>query len=294
MHYTHEGLTLWYGTEDAPAPEGVVESADNLKVVAGVSPANPSNTVKLLYRVNNKCINAPVHATESPKTKLGTGKQYFEASFPELFPPGSKVDYSVIFGCSGRRVPNPASGTGLDRQFVVRSATLPTPKPYPESHPNLARGRLPFRIEFLSRFTIHLGGVPPEIIGETPEGIKVNWYISSGEFSGPKLNGKIRPVGGDWMTIRRDGIGLMDVRATLKTTDGALIYISYLGYFDLGEDGYEKFLKKKWPPTPPTRTTPRLSTDHHKYLWVNRLQCFGIGQVIMKEPIYEYDLYGLF
>ena len=292
MHHNHEGLTLWYGTDDAHAPEGVVDLDQKLYVVAGVSPANPSNTVTLHYRIDNGFER--LARAELCETEYANGRQYFKAFFrEEHLSPGSKVDYTVIFQSGGRQVPNPSEGTDFHRHFFVQKASRPQ-KAEPASHRNLSEGRLPFRIEYLSHLTIHLGEGPPEIIGETPEGIKVNWYISSGEVSGPKLNGKIRAVGGDWMTIRPDGIGVMDVRATIETTDGALIYISYLGYFELGEEGYQNFLQKKWPPTPPTRTTPRMSTAHPKYLWVNRLQCFGIGRVIMKIPKYEYDLYGLF
>lgn len=291
MRYNHEGLTLWYGTEDTPAPEGVVESGENLSVIAGVSPDNPSNTVSVLYRVEGG-FERTVRATLL-RNENGAGRQYFRAAFPRL-PPGSKVEYTVIGENSGRRVPNPCAVLGLNRQFEVPRADTPTSERNEASQQNLSDSRLPFSLEYLSHFTIHLGGSPPEIIGETPEGIKVNWYISSGEFIGPKLNGKINHEGGDWMTIRQDGVGIMDVRATLETSDGALIFIHYPGYFELGEKGYENFLKNKWPPTPPTRTTPWMITAHPKYLWVNRLQCIGIGRVVMKEPIYEYDLYGLF
>lgn len=291
MRYTHEGLTLWYGTEDTPAPEGIVDPADNLSVIAGVSPANPSNTVSLRYRVG-KGIEHTVRATLL-ENERNDGKQYFKAVFPTL-PPGSKVAYTFLCQNSGRQVPDPCAGIDLNHQFEVPPSRKVNSGPDEASQPNLSEGRLPFSVEYLSHFTIYLGGAPPEIIGETPDGIKVNWYISSGEFVGPKLSGKISHEGGDWMTIRKDGVGIMDVRATLETVDGALIFIHYPGYFELGENGYENFKKKKWPPTPPTRTTPRLITAHPKYLWVNRLQCIGIGRVIMKEPIYEYDLYGLF
>lgn len=291
MRYTHEGLTLWYGTEDTPAPEGIVDLTDNLSVMAGVSPANPSNTVSMLYRVNEG-IEHTIRATLL-RNEFSAGKQYFKAAFPML-PRNSKVEYTIKCESSGRQVPDPCTGTCLKHQFETPSTIAPGSEPDKASQLDMPEGSLPFNLEYLSHFTIYLGGSPPEIIGETPDGIKVNWYISSGEFSGPKLNGKIRHEGGDWMTIRRDGVGIMDVRATLETNDGALIFIHYQGYFELGENGYENFLKNKWPSTPPTRTTPWMSTAHPKYLWVNRLQCIGIGRVIMKEPIYEYDLYGLF
>jgi Protein of unknown function (DUF3237) len=79
----------------------------------------------------------------------------------------------------------------------------------------------------------------PEVIGPLPEGIRINIYVAGGEISGPKLSGKRRPVGADWLTIRRDGIGVLDVRATMETTEDALIYLSYFGSVDLGETGYE-------------------------------------------------------
>ena len=291
MRYNHEGLTLWYGTEDTPAPEGVVESGDNLSVIAAVSPVNPSNIVSLLYRVEGgfeRTVRASLLRNEH-----WAGRQYFRASFPRL-PPGSKVEYSVIGENSGRRVPSLCAMAGPNRQFEIPRTDAPTSERNETSHPNLSEGRLPFRLEYFCHFTVRLGESPPEIIGETPEGIKVNWYISGGEFAGPMLTGKIRDEGGDWMTIRRDGIGIIGVRATLETHDGALISVDYSGVFELGENGYENFLKKKWPPTPPTRTCPRLLTSHPKYLWVNRLQCIGIGRVIMSEFLAEYDMYGLF
>ena len=34
-------------------------------------------------------------------------------------------------------------------------------------------------------------------------------------------------------------MGLLNVRATIETNDGALIYVSYHGLTDLGEDAYD-------------------------------------------------------
>jgi len=48
---------------------------------------------------------------------------------------------------------------------------------------------------------------PPEIIGPTPEGLRLNVYISGGEVTGPRLQGKVLPVGADWLTVRSDGVG---------------------------------------------------------------------------------------
>src|ERR1700712_727502 len=82
--------------------------------------------------------------------------------------------------------------------------------------------------------------LPPELIGPVPEGIRANFYVTSGEMHGPKVMGTIEPVGADWLLIRRDGVGIVDIRVTLKTHDGAMIYAPIRGVADLGSDGYEK------------------------------------------------------
>ena len=100
---------------------------------------------------------------------------------------------------------------------------------------------------------------PPEIIGETPEGLRVNFYVTGGEVNGPRLGGEVLPVGGDWLTIRKDGVGILDVRATLATADEALIYVTYTGIIEAGEDGYQRFLDGDMPKRLPLRGSPSLS-----------------------------------
>jgi Protein of unknown function (DUF3237) len=99
-----------------------------------------------------------------------------------------------------------------------------------------------YSLEHICSYSARLQN-PPEVIGPGPEGIRVNFYVTSGELTGPKIRGILRPVGGDWFTIRTDGIGFLDVRATIETHDHALIFVAYTGVGDLGEDGYHKFLQ---------------------------------------------------
>jgi hypothetical protein len=134
---------------------------------------------------------------------------------------------------------------------------------------------------------------PPEVIGPVPEAIRVNFYVTGGRVEGPKLNGKILPVGGDWLTIRTDGVGILDARATFETEDGALIYTTYSGVLDLGEDGYHKFLRQEMPAYIQLRIAPRYYTAHHEYKWLNRVQCLGIGQADMERSEVHYDIYAV-
>lgn len=132
-----------------------------------------------------------------------------------------------------------------------------------------------------------------EVIGPTPEGLRVNIYVTGGEVTGPKLQGSIRPVGADWLTIRPDGVAVLNVRATVESHDGALIYMTYTGVAELGENGYQGFLDGDPVLKFPIHTVPRLVTSHSDYLWANRLQYVGIGEGDLTEPMAAYDVYAL-
>ena len=149
-----------------------------------------------------------------------------------------------------------------------------------------------YDLEHIFSYTVTLN--PPEVIGPVPEGARANFYVSGGEATGPKVNGKFRPVGGDWLVIRTDGVGILDVRATIETRDeGALIYPSYTGVGDLGEDGYEKFLRGELSGSIPLRVAQRYVTSHPDYRWINRLQCLRIGEVNPERSEGGYDVYAV-
>lgn len=61
-----------------------------------------------------------------------------------------------------------------------------------------------YRLEHIFSYSATLKN-PPEVIGPVPGGIRANFYITGGEISGPRLRGTLRPVGGDWLTVRPDG-----------------------------------------------------------------------------------------
>lgn len=149
-----------------------------------------------------------------------------------------------------------------------------------------------YKLQHICSYTGRLAA-PPEVIGPAPEGIRVNFYSSGGEFSGPRLNGKVRAVGGDWVTVRTDGIAYLDVRTTFEADDGALILVTYLGTIDFGEDGYGKFLRGELPPVARLRTSPRFVTSHPEYAWLNRLFCLGIGEYRAADNEAKYDVYAV-
>ena len=149
-----------------------------------------------------------------------------------------------------------------------------------------------YQMEHIMSYTATLAA--PEIIGEVPEGIRLNFYVTGGEITGPKVFGKFRPVGADWLTIRRDGVAVLDVKATVETNDGALLYITFPGVIDLGPNGYQDFLNGVMPSSGTAlRTCPKVMTAHPNYLWLNRLLCVGVGQAFLERSEVAYDVYAV-
>ena len=155
----------------------------------------------------------------------------------------------------------------------------------------------PCKLEHIFSYTGTLAN-PPEVIGPVPEGIRVNFYSTGGEFAGPGWNGKairgkLRPTGGDWLTVRNDGVALLDVRTTFETDDGALILVVYQGCVDLGQDGQARFLRGEFPSPVRLHISPRFCTSHPEYLWLNRLHCLGVGEYRPATNHAEYDVYAV-
>jgi hypothetical protein len=151
---------------------------------------------------------------------------------------------------------------------------------------------LDYDLQHLFTYTAQIR-LPPEVVGPLPDGVRATAYVLGGDMNGPRIRGKVLPVGGDWLLLRTDGIGLVDVRLTLQTHDNALIYMTYTGVLDLGPDGYNKFLCGEMPPTFPVRTAPRFQTGHPDYAWLNRLQCLGIGEADSNSAKVTYDVYAV-
>ena len=151
---------------------------------------------------------------------------------------------------------------------------------------------LPFELEHVCSYHALLKD-PPEVIGPTPEGIRMNFAVTGGEVTGPKVRGKILAGGGDWITVRPDGVGRLDVRATVETHDGALLYITYTGVADLGEDGYQRVEWGDLPAQVPLRAAATIHTSHADYRWLNRLQLLNVGEANLAHFEVNYDVYAV-
>ena len=130
-----------------------------------------------------------------------------------------------------------------------------------------------------------------EVVGVTPDGLRINWHVTQGTFVGAGLEAIVLPGAADWMRIRRDGVAIVNVQACFQTKAGALVYGSYGGIFDLGADGYTRSLREDWPTLPPVVVTPTYATADPQLEWLNRAQCVGVGRVDMQALRVEFDVY---
>ena len=79
-------------------------------------------------------------------------------------------------------------------------------------------------------FDISLSLHPPQNLGATPMGTRRIVPVSGGTFKGDRLKGFVlENAAADWIVVRADGSVQLDVRLTLETDDGALIYMTYRG-----------------------------------------------------------------
>ena len=119
-----------------------------------------------------------------------------------------------------------------------------------------------------------------------------------GWAKGPKISGTFIPPGGDWLRVLPSGALRLDVRATLKTDDGALIYITYNGIIQHSAESADKMNKGELltaKDIPYFITAPTFETSSEKYAWLNSVQLVNkMVELKLGEGGYvKYDVFVL-
>lgn len=123
--------------------------------------------------------------------------------------------------------------------------------------------------------TLRLNTAPTQNVGVGPRGSRVTYPITGGSFEGDRLRGKVLSGGDDWTLTRPDGIVELDLRITLETDDGALIYLTFEGIRNDRARGGPYF-----------RTVLRFETASPKYAFLNRLLAVGTGEIRPEGPVH--------
>ena len=122
------------------------------------------------------------------------------------------------------------------------------------------------------------------------------WNVHEGGwFKGPKISGKVIAPSASWERIMPGGNGRCDVRATLKTDDGALLYMTYNGISSLSKESFDRLMKGETLTSKDLYfvAAPTLQTSSDKYAWLNHVQCVYkfVEMKAGENAFVKYDLF---
>ncbi|MCU1735030.1 MULTISPECIES: DUF3237 domain-containing protein [unclassified Pseudomonas] len=134
--------------------------------------------------------------------------------------------------------------------------------------------KIPKRLDnqLVMQISVQLG--PREDMGKGPDGMRINYPIIGGSFTGKGVKGTVVPGGADMSVTRDDGVTLINALYRLKTDDGQLIIIDNPGIWRLNESGLAKKakgleLRDMQESDFYCRTTPRFKTQPGANAWLN-------------------------
>jgi len=117
------------------------------------------------------------------------------------------------------------------------------------------------------------------VVGPAPDEILVHHALDSGEIRGPRLKLRAVPhVGGEWSTIRGDGIVCVESRYLFRTDVDGLVYATFIGIYDTGDDGYADALDGSLNSHALASVAIRFYTAAAQYRWLTRPQYVGVGE----------------
>lgn len=149
----------------------------------------------------------------------------------------------------------------------------------------------PPKTEFLMHLRADLQ--EPQNVGDTPLGSRHIFYVTGGSFAGPDLKGQVLPGGGDWVLVRKDGVSQVDVRITLRSDDGCMIFVNYRGLVEIPPDIRSRIAKGEDVPADRYyfRITPAFETGCQKLAWLNKLVAIGVGK--KSSTAVSYDIFAV-
>ena len=123
----------------------------------------------------------------------------------------------------------------------------------------------------------------------SPAANRMNFALRRGEFRGERLSGTMRSNSGDWLVLGTDNIGRIDVRSTMETEEGELIYMTNTGRIaipenELGALGSGEHLS--WDRLY-ARSSPLFETGSEKYSWLNGVTTIAVNEIAIDHVDYR-------
>jgi hypothetical protein len=128
---------------------------------------------------------------------------------------------------------------------------------------------------------------------EIDSSLEVNEVRPGGWVIGPQIKGTLLAPAGDWSRALPSGVSRLDVRATIQTDDGALIYISYSGIYKDSEETEARATKGEVLTSKDMYfvIAPTMQTSAKKYDWLNGVQCIGKMVSYKNDSYVKYDIF---
>lgn len=130
----------------------------------------------------------------------------------------------------------------------------------------------------------------PRELGNTPWGNRRIIDILGGSVEGPAVSGSIVPGGADWQVIKEDGTAVLEARYTIRTDDGALIYVQNYGYRHGPSDVLARIAggESVDPSSYYFRACPIFETAAPQYFWLNRTLCVSSGMREKEKVVLDF------
>jgi muconolactone delta-isomerase len=131
---------------------------------------------------------------------------------------------------------------------------------------------------------------PPLDLGTTPNGHRRIVPLTGGTFTGPELNGTLVPgASADWQTVLPDGTALGDIRYTLQTDTGALLYVQSRGVRHGSAEVLARLGRGEEvdPGEYTFRTSTQIETSARELDWLNKGVFISVGGRQASGVIYE-------
>ena len=138
----------------------------------------------------------------------------------------------------------------------------------------------PLELVPLARASIELAS--PFVLPDTPLGTLLIFEVTDAVFEGERIRGRmVGRAAADWLRMSSAGVGTLDVRCTIETHDGALVYVAYSGRFNTKAEQVFVY------------GTPQFNTGDERYAWLNAIQCVYKGVGSADTTHLDYDCYEL-
>jgi hypothetical protein len=142
--------------------------------------------------------------------------------------------------------------------------------------------------------TLHAPLDPPQAIDQ---GLLIFNVQAGGWVEGARIKGKLMAPAADWLRVMPSGVMRLDVRGTIQTDDGELIYVTYGGAIQCSKEQADRLNTGQPLKTDDCYfiTAPTFQTKSDKYAWLNAVQAVGkmISLKVGEGGHVRYDIFAV-